>query len=65
VGPRNDVLDEVQTPDPLTGRGNFEREKGSPIAKYRGTLRSSVQTRLNLSRCLLGCGLGWAVGVMC
>jgi len=30
------------------GRGNFEREKGRPIVKYRDTLRSSVQKRLNI-----------------
>jgi len=45
------------------GRGNFER-KGRPIVKYRNTLRSSVQKRLNRSRCDLGCGLGLAHGIM-
>ena len=40
------------------GRGNFHK-KGRPIEKYRNTLQSSVQTRLNRSRCHLGCGLGW------
>jgi len=29
------------------GMGNLLREKGSPIVKYRDTLRSSVQKRLN------------------
>jgi len=31
-------------------------------AKYRDTLPSSVQKRLNRSTCRLGCGLGWAEG---
>ena len=44
VGPGNHVLD--GSPDPM-GRGNFEREKGHPIVKYRDILRSSVQRRLN------------------
>jgi len=30
-----------------------------PIVKYRGTLRSSVQKRLNRSICRLDCGLGY------
>ena len=38
--------------------------EGRPIVKNRDTLRSSVQKRLNRSRCRLGCGLGWAVGIM-
>jgi len=29
------------------------------------TLRSSVQTRLNRSRCRFGCGLAWAQSIMC
>jgi len=33
VGSRNHVLDEG--PDPPMGRGNFLREKGRPIVKYR------------------------------
>jgi len=32
---------------------------------YRDTPRSSVQTRLNRSRCRLGRGLAWAQGIMC
>jgi len=32
--------------------------------KYRDTLRSPVRIRLNRPRCRLGCGLGWAVGIM-
>ena len=44
-------------------RGNFEGV-GQPIVKYRDTLRSSVQTRLNRSKCHLGCGLGWAQGIV-
>jgi len=38
------------------GRGNFEG-KGRLIVKYRDTLQSSVQKRLNWSRCRLGYGL--------
>ena len=50
-------------PDPLMERGNFflEGGKGRPTVKYRDTLQSSVQNRLNRSRCRLrrlGCGLG-------
>jgi len=36
-------------PDPLMGRGNFEGEKGRLTVKYRDTLRSSVQKRLDRS----------------
>ena len=49
-------------PDSNMGRGNFEGETGKP---YRDTLRSSVQTRLNRSRCCFGCGLAWAQCIMC
>jgi len=35
-----------------------------PIAKYRDTLRSSVQKRLNRSTCCLSYGLGWAQGII-
>jgi len=35
--------------------GTILREKGRPIVKYRDTLRSAVQKRLNRSRCRLGC----------
>jgi len=44
------------------GRNNFEGETGKP---YRDTVRSSVQTRLNRSRCRFGCGLAWAQSIMC
>ena len=47
------------------GRGNFVKEKGRPIVKYRDTLQSPVQKQLNQSICHLGYGLGWAVGIMC
>jgi len=47
------------------GRGNFERQNGRLIVKYRDTPRSSVQKRLNRSRCRLSYGLDWAVGIMC
>ena len=50
VGQENHVLDGVQIP---MGRGNFGG-KGCPIVKYRDTLRSSVQKRLNRSRCRFG-----------
>ena len=51
-------------PDPLMESGNFWREKGHPIVKYRDTLRSSVQKRLNRSRCRLGYGFRWAQGII-
>jgi len=51
-------------PDLSMGRGNFEGRKGHPIVKYRDTLRSSVQKRLNRSRCRLGCDLGWIVRIV-
>jgi len=35
-----------------------------PTVKYRDTLQSPARKRLNRSRCRLGCGLGWAVGIM-
>jgi len=44
-GPGNHVLD--GGPDPPMGRGKFFGENGRPIVKYRDTLRSSVQRRLN------------------
>jgi len=47
------------------GRSNFEGGKGRPIVKYRDTLRWSVQKQRNRSRCRLGCGLGWAQGILC
>jgi len=46
------------------GKGQFWGGKGHPIVKYRDTLQSSMQKRLNRSRCHLGCGLGWAVGIV-
>ena len=45
VGPRDHVLDGGS--DPPMGRGKFLGENGSPIAKYRDILRSSVERRLN------------------
>ena len=45
VGPGNHVLD--GGPDPPMGKGKFLGENGRPIVKYRDTLRSSVQRRLN------------------
>jgi len=57
VGPGNHVLDGGSDPQ---WEGQFWRWKGRPIVKYRETMRSSVQKRLNRSRCRLGCWLGWA-----
>ena len=34
-------------PDPPMGMGKFLGENGCPIVKYRNTMRSSVQRRLN------------------
>jgi len=45
VGPGKHVLDGGL--DPPMGRGKFLGENGRPIVKYRDTLRSSVQRRLN------------------
>ena len=45
VHPGNHVLD--GGPDPPMGRGKFLGENGRSIVKYRDTLRSSVQRRLN------------------
>jgi len=63
IGPENHVL--AGGPDPPAERGNFEGGKGHPIVKCRNTVRSSVQKRLNQSRCRLGCGLRWSQGIMC
>ena len=57
VGPGNHVFDEGSEPPPH-GKGQF-LGKGRSIVKYRDTLRSSVQKRLNRSRCRLGSRLGW------
>ena len=62
MGPQNHALD--GGPDPFMGRGNFEGGKRRSIVKYRDTLQSSVQKRLNRLRYCLGCGLGWAQGIM-
>jgi len=45
VGRGNHVLD--GGPDLAMGRGKFWGENGRPIVKYKDTLRSSVQIRLN------------------
>ena len=60
VRPKNHVLD--GRPDHSMGRGNFEGGRG--VLLYSDTLRSSVQKRLNRSRCRLGYGLGWAVVIV-
>jgi len=44
------------------GQGQLWGGKGRPIVKYRDTLQSSVQKRLNRSRCCLGSWLTWAQG---
>jgi len=44
--------------------GEVLRGKGHPFVKYRDTLRSSAQKRLNWSRCRLSCGLRFAQGTM-
>jgi len=62
LGPGNRVLDGVQI---LLYEGAILREKERPIVKYRITLGSSVQIRLNPSRCRLDCALGWAQGIIC
>jgi len=49
VGPRNHILDGGL--DPPVGKGNFEVAKGRLIIEYRDTLLSSMQKRLNRSRC--------------
>jgi len=45
VGLGNHVLD--GGPDPPMGSGKFLGKNGRPIVKYRDTLQSSVQRRLN------------------
>jgi len=62
VGPANHVFD--GQPDP-PWEGAILGGKGRPVVKYGDTVRSSVQKRLNLTRCRLGCGLGSTVGFMC
>jgi len=52
VGPRNHVLDGVHMPH---GKGQFLGGRGQPIVKYRDLPASDVYTRLNQSRCHLGC----------
>jgi len=47
------------------GKGQFLGGNRQTIVKYRDTLRSSVQRRLNRSRCRLGCGFAWAKSIMC
>jgi len=61
VGPRNHVLDRVLDPP---WKGAILRREGRPIVKYRDTVRSAVQKRLNQLICHLGCGFGWAQGIM-
>jgi len=60
VGPGNHVLD--GGPDPST-EGAILRGRGIPLQSI-GTLQSSAQKQPNRSRCRLGCGLGWAQGII-
>jgi len=46
-------------------KGAILRGNRQTTVKYRHNPRSSVQTRLNRSRCRLCCGLGWAQSIMC
>jgi len=62
VGPGNHVLD--GGPDPPWEWTTFSGGKGRPIVKYRDTLQLSVQKWLKRLRCHLGCGLGWAQGIL-
>jgi len=57
----NQGLNDVQIP---TWEGAIFTENRQTIVKYRNTPRSSVQRRLNLSRCRLGCGLVWAESIV-
>jgi len=61
VGPGNHVLD--GGPD-SPWEGAILRGNGHPFVKYRDSLWSSVQKRLNRSRCHLGCGLRRAQGIV-
>ena len=62
VGPGNHVLDKGPGPNP-PWEGAILRGEGRPIVKYRNTVWSSLQKRLNRSRCRLAAGLEWAVGM--
>jgi len=53
VGPGNHVLDGVQI---APWERAILRGEGRPIVKFRDTLWSSVQKRLNRSKLHLGCG---------
>jgi len=62
MGPENHVLD--GGPDPPWEGAILDGAEGRPIVKYRDTLWPSVQKQLNRLRCRLGCGIGWAVGIV-
>ena len=62
VGPGNHTLD--GGPYSPIGRGNFLGGKWRCIVKYRYTLQSFVQKRLNQLRRPLGSGLRWAQGIV-
>ena len=61
MGPGNHVLD--GGPD-TPWEGAILRGKVASHVKHRNTLRSSVQKRLNRSRCRLGYGLRWSQGIV-
>jgi len=58
----NHVLHEVEMP---TWEGAILKGNRQAIVNNRDTPRSSVQRRLNRSRCRLGCGLAWAESITC
>ena len=63
VGPTNHVLHEVQIP---TWEGAILRGGNrQTIVNNSDTPRSSVQRRLNRSRCRLGCGFAWVECITC
>ena len=62
VGPGNHVLDGVQIP-PM-GRGKFVGENGRPFVKYKDTMVVCAKTAEPIGMSF-GCGLGWAVGIIC
>ena len=58
----NHVLHEVQMP---TWERPILRGKQANLCKQQKHTRSSVQRRLNRSKCRLGCGLAWAESITC
>jgi len=56
-GPKKHALDGVQIPPPNTN-GQFGRERGRPIVKYKDSRPWAVEKQLNRSTCRLGWDLG-------